>query len=347
MTPTTATRHSTPSWPTAARCCRPPVAAPAPGAAPGSAAAGGPADRHARSGPILSEARATIGDVPRWDDVPMVGRADELARLLAHVDRAAAGGRARSCSPATPASARPGCSTSSTARAAERGRPRADRALRRPRRRRPALPALRRPAAPGRRRPRARRRTRRPTRCSPGCSPAARRRPAGAAAPTAATSAARCRTARPPSRSTTAGCSCSSPSRALLCELAAAGPLLIVLEDVHWADRSSRDLLRYLLARLVDEPVAVVASYRSDDLHRRHPLRPLLAELVRLPGRRAAGARPAAGRRGRRAGPRPGRGGAGCRRRTSRTSSPAPRATRSTRRSCSPPACTARPCRWR
>jgi DNA-binding CsgD family transcriptional regulator/tetratricopeptide (TPR) repeat protein len=71
---------------------------------------------------------------------------------------------------------------------------------------------------------------------------------------------------------------------ALLCELASAGPLLIVLEDVHWADRSSRDLLRYLLARLVDEPVAVVASYRSDDLHRRHPLRPLLAELVRLPG---------------------------------------------------------------
>jgi DNA-binding CsgD family transcriptional regulator/tetratricopeptide (TPR) repeat protein len=69
----------------------------------------------------------------------------------------------------------------------------------------------------------------------------------------------------------------------LICELAAGGPLLLVLEDLHWADRSSRDLLRYLLARLVDEPVAVVASYRSDDLHRRHPLRPLLAELVRLP----------------------------------------------------------------
>ncbi|MFL6096915.1 MAG: ATP-binding protein, partial [Blastococcus sp.] len=69
----------------------------------------------------------------------------------------------------------------------------------------------------------------------------------------------------------------------LLCELAAAAPLLIVLEDLHWADRSSRDLLRYLLSRLVDEPVVVVASYRADDLHRRHPLRPLLAELVRLP----------------------------------------------------------------
>lgn len=71
---------------------------------------------------------------------------------------------------------------------------------------------------------------------------------------------------------------------ALICELAGSGPLLLVLEDLHWADRSSRDLVRYLLARLVDEPVAVVASYRADDLHRRHPLRPLLAELVRLPG---------------------------------------------------------------
>ena len=75
---------------------------------------------------------------------------------------------------------------------------------------------------------------------------------------------------------------------ALLTEVAAGGPLLVVLEDLHWADRSSRDLLRYLLARLlarlVDEPITVVVSYRADDLHRRHPLRPLLAELVRLPG---------------------------------------------------------------
>ncbi|MGX5654940.1 ATP-binding protein, partial [Geodermatophilus nigrescens] len=69
-----------------------------------------------------------------------------------------------------------------------------------------------------------------------------------------------------------------------LASLAAQTPVLVLLEDLHWADRSSRDLLRYLLARLADEPVAVVASYRSDDLHRRHPLRPLLAELVRLPG---------------------------------------------------------------
>lgn len=77
----------------------------------------------------------------------------------------------------------------------------------------------------------------------------------------------------------------------LLAELAAAAPLLLVVEDLHWADQSSRDLLRFLLSRGVlhqpggtpDRRLAVLASYRADDLHRRHPLRPLLAELIRLP----------------------------------------------------------------
>ncbi|MEW1776316.1 AAA family ATPase [Streptomyces sp. NPDC086777] len=68
-------------------------------------------------------------------------------------------------------------------------------------------------------------------------------------------------------------------------QLAAATPLLLVLEDLHWADQSSRDLLRFLLGRgVLPRRLAVLASYRADDLHRRHPLRPLLAELVRLPG---------------------------------------------------------------
>jgi predicted ATPase len=57
-----------------------------------------------------------------------------------------------------------------------------------------------------------------------------------------------------------------------------------VLEDLHWADRSSRDLLAFLARTLRSGRVTLVASYRSDELHRRHPLRPLLAELVRLPG---------------------------------------------------------------
>ncbi|MFF9457634.1 helix-turn-helix transcriptional regulator [Streptomyces flaveolus] len=72
---------------------------------------------------------------------------------------------------------------------------------------------------------------------------------------------------------------------ALLTDLADVAPLLLVLEDLHWADQSSRDLLRFLLSRgvLQHHRIAVFASYRADDLHRRHPLRPLLAELVRLP----------------------------------------------------------------
>ncbi len=61
-------------------------------------------------------------------------------------------------------------------------------------------------------------------------------------------------------------------------------PLLVVVEDVHWADRSTRDLLSYLFTRSFRGPVAVVASYRSDDLHRRHPLRATAAQWVRVPG---------------------------------------------------------------
>ncbi len=69
----------------------------------------------------------------------------------------------------------------------------------------------------------------------------------------------------------------------LLAELAVASPVLLVLEDVHWADQSTRDLLTFLSRMLHSERLAVVATYRSDDIHRRHPLRPLVAELLRLP----------------------------------------------------------------
>src|SRR6266567_3388081 len=69
----------------------------------------------------------------------------------------------------------------------------------------------------------------------------------------------------------------------LLAELADANPVLLVLEDLHWADRSTRDLLTFLSRVLHRERVAVVGTYRSDDLHRRHPLRPVIAELLRLP----------------------------------------------------------------
>ncbi|XGP77770.1 AAA family ATPase [Actinokineospora auranticolor] len=69
----------------------------------------------------------------------------------------------------------------------------------------------------------------------------------------------------------------------LLNDLAERAPLLLVLEDLHWADASTRSLLSFLLSRLRSQRMLVLGTYRSDDLHRRHPLRPLLAELVRLP----------------------------------------------------------------
>jgi DNA-binding CsgD family transcriptional regulator/tetratricopeptide (TPR) repeat protein len=69
---------------------------------------------------------------------------------------------------------------------------------------------------------------------------------------------------------------------AALEDLAQQGPVLVVVEDVHWADQSSRDLLTLLFTRGFAGPVSLVASYRSDDLHRRHPLRATLAHWARL-----------------------------------------------------------------
>jgi DNA-binding CsgD family transcriptional regulator len=65
--------------------------------------------------------------------------------------------------------------------------------------------------------------------------------------------------------------------------LAEQQPVLFVVEDLHWADQASRDLLGFLFTRLRDERVSIIVSYRSDDLHRRHPLRPTLAQWSRLP----------------------------------------------------------------
>jgi DNA-binding NarL/FixJ family response regulator len=61
-------------------------------------------------------------------------------------------------------------------------------------------------------------------------------------------------------------------------------PLVLVIEDLHWADRSTRDFLSFLLRATRGERLVLVATYRSDELHRRHPLRPFLANIERLDG---------------------------------------------------------------
>ena len=70
---------------------------------------------------------------------------------------------------------------------------------------------------------------------------------------------------------------------ALLAQLDRLGPLALVIEDLHWADPSTRDFLVFLVRNARTEPLFVLATYRSDELHRRHPLRPVLAELERAP----------------------------------------------------------------
>ncbi|HEX3736965.1 MAG TPA: AAA family ATPase, partial [Solirubrobacterales bacterium] len=73
---------------------------------------------------------------------------------------------------------------------------------------------------------------------------------------------------------------------ALLEALAEDTPMVLWLDDAQWADHATRAFLAFLGASLPDEcRLLTVIAYRSDRLHRRHPMRPLLTELGR--GRRA------------------------------------------------------------
>ena len=70
----------------------------------------------------------------------------------------------------------------------------------------------------------------------------------------------------------------------LLENLADQRPVVLIIEDAHWADQSSRELLAFLARNLQPATaVLILVSYRTDDLEAGHPLRPLLAELERLP----------------------------------------------------------------
>ncbi len=66
---------------------------------------------------------------------------------------------------------------------------------------------------------------------------------------------------------------------ALLRELEAPAPTVLVLEDVHWADEATLDVLRLVARRSETVPALIVASYRDEELARSHPLRLMLGEL--------------------------------------------------------------------
>jgi len=69
----------------------------------------------------------------------------------------------------------------------------------------------------------------------------------------------------------------------LLGRLGKAAPVLLVIEDLHWADRSTRDVFAFLARNVRDERLLIVTTFRTDELHRRHPLVGWLAEVERLP----------------------------------------------------------------
>src|SRR6185437_3689490 len=78
---------------------------------------------------------------------------------------------------------------------------------------------------------------------------------------------------------------------ALLARAARDQGLLLIVEDVHWADAATRELLDHLARRLKGIRMLVLVTYRSDELDRRHPLAPVLqawrrsglVEIVSLP----------------------------------------------------------------
>jgi DNA-binding CsgD family transcriptional regulator len=71
---------------------------------------------------------------------------------------------------------------------------------------------------------------------------------------------------------------------ALFARLSERQPLVLVLEDLHWADTSTRDLIGFLVRSARLPHVLMIATYRTDELQRGHPLRPFLAELDRVRG---------------------------------------------------------------
>jgi DNA-binding CsgD family transcriptional regulator/tetratricopeptide (TPR) repeat protein len=66
-----------------------------------------------------------------------------------------------------------------------------------------------------------------------------------------------------------------------LVRLGDVAPAIVVVEDLHWADSSTRDLISFLARNVHAARMLLIVTYRADDLHRRHPLKSLLAELER------------------------------------------------------------------
>ena len=84
-------------------------------------------------------------------------------------------------------------------------------------------------------------------------------------------------------RGTAMGAGAFMPVLEVLRGLSETAPVLLALEDVHWADRSTLDLLTFLVGRLREERLLLAVTYRSDEIDRRDALRGFLAEAARRP----------------------------------------------------------------
>jgi DNA-binding CsgD family transcriptional regulator len=70
-------------------------------------------------------------------------------------------------------------------------------------------------------------------------------------------------------------------ARAYLAALSARWPLVLLLDDLHWSDLASLDLLRVLAREVHVQPIMIIVIYRDDEVTRRHPLSSLVPTLVR------------------------------------------------------------------
>src|SRR5499427_4334040 len=61
-------------------------------------------------------------------------------------------------------------------------------------------------------------------------------------------------------------------------------PMLLVLEDVHWADEATLDILRFLGRRLAGAELMILATFRSEEAGGEHPLTVVMGDLASLPG---------------------------------------------------------------
>jgi DNA-binding CsgD family transcriptional regulator len=84
-----------------------------------------------------------------------------------------------------------------------------------------------------------------------------------------------------PERATSQG-DVFAQAHALLVALTATQPIILVLEDLHWADRASLDLLRFVACGVEPLPLLLVGTYRAEEIDRRHPLTELIPRLVRV-----------------------------------------------------------------